>query len=62
MPWPQPRWRGGHDPEKNPEEANGKEGKQTPNHRVERQKRHPSTTEARVPVEEWEEGPRRKGE
>jgi hypothetical protein len=27
MPRSQPRWRGGHDPEKNPEEANGKEGK-----------------------------------
>ncbi len=62
MPWSQLRSRGGHDPEKNPEETNGKEGKPTPNHRVERQKRHPTKTEACVPVEEWKEGPRRKGE
>ena len=53
---------GGHDPEKNPEKKNRKEGKPMPNHRIERQERHPAMTDARVHVEEWEEGPQRKGE
>jgi hypothetical protein len=62
MPWLQPRSRGGHDPEKSPKKKNGKEEKPTPNHRIERQERHLTKTEARVPVEEWEERPQRKGE
>ncbi len=57
----QPRSREGHDPKKNPEEKHGEEGKPTPNHRVEKQRRHPAKTESRDLVEEWEEGPRKRG-
>ena len=53
---------GGHDPKNRPKKKNGKEGKPTPNHQIERRVRHPTKTEACVPVEGWEEGTRRKGE
>jgi hypothetical protein len=56
-----PRGRGGHDPKKNPEKKNVKEGKPMPNHQIERQERHLTKTEAHAPVKRWEEGPWRKG-
>jgi hypothetical protein len=54
--------KGGHVPEKNLGQRRGKEGKVTPNHRDEVQKRLRDKIEARDLVEEWKEGPRKRGD